>query len=49
MELKTEGVKQLVHIVLQTIPEPYREDIIEDVFLMIENKPDLLLQYKQLC
>ena len=49
MEKKTEGVNQLVHAVLQTIPEPYREDIIEDVFLLIKKSPDWHMQYKQLC
>ena len=39
MEKKTEGVNQLVHAVLQTIPEPYSEDIIEDVFLLIKKSP----------
>ena len=49
MTIKTEGVNQLVHAVLQTNPEPYREDIIEDIFLLIEKNPGWLLRYKQLC
>ena len=49
MEIKTEGVNQLVNAVLQKIPEPYNEDIIEDVFLLIENNPIWFMQYKQLC
>jgi hypothetical protein len=49
MGIKTEGVNQLVYDVLQTILEPYNEDIIEDVFLLIENNPVWLMQYKQLC
>ena len=44
MGLKTEGVKQIVHEVLKTIPKPYREDVI----VIIEKNPDLLLQYRQL-
>lgn len=48
MGLKTEGVKQIVHEVLKTIPKPYREDVIEDVFLIIEKNSDFLLQYRQL-
>ena len=49
MEKKTEGVSQLVHAVLQTITEPYSEDIIEDVFLFIKKNPGWYMQYKQLC
>lgn len=49
MELKTEDVNQLVHAILQTIPEPYSEDIIDEVFLTIEKNPHWLRQYKKLC
>ena len=49
MEMKTEGVKRIVEEVLNTTTEPYTEDIIEDVFLIIEKSPNLLLKYKQLC
>ena len=49
MEKKTEGVNHFVHDVLQTIPEPYREDIIEDVFISVEKNPVWFMQYKQLC
>mgnify|MGYP003980582521 CR=1 FL=1 len=44
----TEGVKQLVLEVLQSIPKPYGEDIIEDVLLEIEKNPDWFSRYKQL-
>lgn len=49
MGIKTEGVNQLVHAVLQTITEPYREDIIEDVFISIKKNPVWFMKYKQLC
>ena len=40
MSLKTEGVRLLVKDVLQTLPQPYGEDVIEDVFCEIEkNSP----------
>lgn len=34
---KTDDVLDLVREVLRTIPRPYGEDIIEDVFVAIEN------------
>jgi len=48
MERKTEGVYLLVQDILRTISEPYGEDIIEDVFLTIENNPDYRHQYYDL-
>ena len=48
MEKKTEGVYILVDEVLNTFSEPYSEDIIEDVFIAIENKPDYHKQYIEL-
>jgi hypothetical protein len=37
---KTEGVEILVKDVLATIPEPYGQDIILEVFQKIEGNPD---------
>ncbi len=40
MDKKTEGVEILIKEVLATIPEPYSEDIILEVFQKIEADPD---------
>jgi hypothetical protein len=48
MEKKTEGIYILAKDVLRTLPEPYGEDIIEDVFLAIENNCDFHRRYKDL-
>ncbi|MEZ4834361.1 MAG: DUF2442 domain-containing protein [Caldilineaceae bacterium] len=46
---KTAGVEVLVRDALQQIPEPYGEDIIEDVCLVIENDETLLRRYHELA
>ena len=48
MTNKTEGVKILVQDVLQTIPEPYGEDIILNVCLKIEGNRDWHRRYIEL-
>ncbi len=48
MEKKTEVIYILVDEVLQTFSEPYGEDIIEDVFIAIENNHDYHRQYDDL-
>lgn len=48
MARKTEGVFELVQHVLRTFSEPYSEDIIEDVFLAIENTIDWRMRYDEL-
>lgn len=40
MDKKTEGIEILVTDVLATIPEPYGEDIILEVFQKIEGDPE---------
>ena len=40
MQKKTENVQQLVNEVLKMVTKPYKEDIIEDVFLIIEKNPN---------
>ena len=40
MDKKTEGVEILVKEVLATIPEPYSEDIILEVFQKIVENPN---------
>jgi hypothetical protein len=48
MDKKTEGVEILVKDVLATIPEPYGEDIILEVFQKIEDNPEWRLRYNSL-
>lgn len=48
MPLKTEGVRLLVQDVLQTLPQPYGEDVIEDVFCEIEKTPQWRKRYNEL-
>jgi hypothetical protein len=48
MSIKTEGVRLLVRDVLQTFSEPYGEDIIEDVFVAIENNAEWHRRYVEL-
>ena len=48
MPKKTESVYELVNEVLGTIPEPYGEKIIEDVFLAIESRATWRTRYNQL-
>lgn len=45
MTRKTQGVYDLVQLALQEITPPYREDVIEEVCLVIENNRDLFRQY----
>ena len=35
-------------MILQTLPKPYGEDIIEDVFVAIEHNPNWLKRYHEL-
>ena len=48
MARKTIGVEDLVREVLATIPQPYGEDIIEDVCLAIEANPRWMTRYREL-
>jgi len=45
---KTAEVKQLVHEVLETIPRPYRDDVIARVFEKIEHVPEYRERYETL-
>ena len=45
---KTDGVAELVRVILQTLPKPYGENIIEDVFVAIEQSPNWLKRYQEL-
>ena len=47
--MKTAGVKKLVNMALDNVPKPQTEDVIDDVFLEIENEPELRTQYDELC
>lgn len=48
MPRKTQGVYEFVTKVLDAIPEPYGEDITEDVFLEIYKQPNWRRQYDEL-
>ena len=48
MARKTQGVYDLVQSILQTLPEPYGEDSIEDVFVALDTDPSLLARYHEL-
>jgi hypothetical protein len=47
--MKTSGVKAMVREVLETLPSPYTEHVIDDVFQAIEVNPKFLLRYHALC
>lgn len=47
--MKTIGVKLLVKRVLDTLPAPHTEHVIDDVFYAIEHNPEYLQQYDALC
>lgn len=46
---KTEGVRSLVSDVLRTLPEPYGEDVIEDVCVAIESNSAWRRRYDELA
>jgi hypothetical protein len=47
--MKTGGVKRLIEGVLSSLPRPYTEHVIEDVFAAIEHNPKLRRKYDALC
>jgi hypothetical protein len=46
---KTAAVESLVREVLESLPRPYTENVIEDVFLAIEKQPGLRARYDTEC
>jgi hypothetical protein len=46
--LDTTPIKRLVEEVLLTLPKPRTEDVIDDVFYAIEQRPEWLQQYNKL-
>ena len=46
--MKTAEVKLLVREVLEAVPKPYSERVIEDVFLLIEQTPKWHVEYDRL-
>ena len=48
MSNRTEGVRTLVEEVLATLPTPYSEDVVDEVFLAIEANPSWLTAYRVL-
>lgn len=47
--MKTSAVRSLVREVLATMPPPYSEHVIDEVFRAIEVEPRWLRQYEALC
>jgi hypothetical protein len=47
--MKTAGVKALVEAVLETMPRPYSEHVIDEVFGLIEHTPRWRAEYDALC
>ena len=47
--MRTAGVRKLVTTALENVPGPHSEDVIDDVFLLIENEPELMIEYEGLC
>lgn len=46
--MRTARLKSLIEEVLKTLPKPYTEDVIEDVFVAIENSPRWKKEYEDL-
>ena len=46
---KTKDVRGLVTEALQSLPQPYSEHIIDDVFFAIESTPRWHMEYEALC
>jgi hypothetical protein len=49
MTNKTEGVRLLIEEVYRTMPNPHDEHITRDVFFAIEDNPQWIRCYRQLC
>jgi len=47
--MKTSDVKALAQEVLAALPQPYSEDVIDEVFYAIETDPRRLRDYEALC
>jgi hypothetical protein len=47
--MKTAPIKALALEVLDALPKPYTEDVIDDLFGAIQHNPEWLKEYKQLC
>ncbi|MES2939571.1 MAG: hypothetical protein V4864_17940 [Pseudomonadota bacterium] len=47
--MKTDAVKALVAQILPTLPQPYTEHVIDDVFYAIETTPAWLSEYESCC
>lgn len=46
--MRMTGTKRLVEEVIASLPKPYTEDVIDDVFHAIENQPEWRRQYDDL-
>jgi hypothetical protein len=43
------AIEAMIAVILDRLPRPYGEDVIEDVFVEIERSPHQLRKYEQLC
>ena len=46
---KTDSVRRLAERALDSLPEPYTEDVIDEVFYAIERDPELRREYHLCC
>lgn len=47
--MQTTDVRDLVNEVLEALPKPYSENVIDDVFFAIQSNPRWLSEYEGLC
>lgn len=47
--MRTAGVKRLMELALASLPLPHGEDVIDDVFCAIEQRPEWRQEYDDLC
>ena len=47
--MRTAGVKKLMELALASLPLPHGEDVIDDVFCAIEQRPEWRQEYEDLC
>ena len=47
--MKTSGIKALMREILESMPRPYSEHVIDEVFAAIESEPRWFRDYEALC
>jgi hypothetical protein len=48
-KMRTAAVKRLIELALASLPKPHTEDVIDDVFNVIEHHPEWRQEYDNLC